>query len=422
MSLSPEIKSFLQDEALERFLRYVKVYTTSDESQAGQKTPSSERQFDLQRILEKELQELGLQDIELDEHCYLYATLPASPGTNGTPIGLVAHVDTSGAVSGENVKPFLRENYNGEPLTFPDDPELKVTLEDAPELKQFIGDTIISASGKTLLSADDKAGIAEIMAAVAAFQKFPELKHCEIRVCFTPDEEIGMGTAKITKEKLPTYCYTLDGGEPGELEAECFDAWGAEIKFQGISVHPGFAKNKMINAASTAARFLAAMPDYETPEHTELREGFFHVTSISGSEEEATVKMIVRDFEEPKNQKRMDYLTKLGEYFEVRYPGLKLTIDFKHQYQNMWVVMEKHPESVELAKKAMEMAGVEVEQKAIRGGTDGSKLSLMGHPTPNLFAGGMLFHSRKEWIAKSSLQKAAETAVHLAALWAEKKV
>ncbi|HDH58086.1 MAG TPA: peptidase T, partial [Bacteroidetes bacterium] len=270
------------------------------------------------------------------------------------------------------------------------------------------------------LGADDKAGIAEIMAALAAFRKFPELKHGEIRICFTPDEEIGMGTAKINTDKLPTYCYTMDGGEPGELEAECFDAWGATIKIQGISVHPGFAKNKMINAATVAARFLAAMPEHETPEHTELREGFFHVTSLSGTEESAEIKMIIRDFDVKINEKRMNYLRKLQEYFEVRYPGLKINIEFKHQYENMWVVMEKHPESVELAKKAMEMAGITVHQKAIRGGTDGSRLSLMGHPTPNVFAGGMLFHSRKEWIAKSSLQKAAETIVHLAALWAEK--
>ncbi len=418
MSLSNEIKSFLQEEALTRFLRYVKVHTTSDETTGTH--PSTERQFDLARLLEGELKELGLENVELDEYCYLYATLPASPGAGRTPIGLVAHVDTSAAVSGENVKPFFRENYDGSPLTFPDDPELKVTLDDSPELKDFVGDTIISASGQTLLGADDKAGIAEIMAALAAFRKFPELKHGEIRICFTPDEEIGMGTAKINTDKLPTYCYTMDGGEPGELEAECFDAWGATIKIQGISVHPGFAKNKMINAATVAARFLAAMPEHETPEHTELREGFFHVTSLSGTEESAEIKMIIRDFDVKINEKRMNYLRKLQEYFEVRYPGLKINIEFKHQYENMWVVMEKHPESVELAKKAMEMAGITVHQKAIRGGTDGSRLSLMGHPTPNVFAGGMLFHSRKEWIAKSSLQKAAETIVHLAALWAEK--
>ncbi len=421
MSLSQEIKDFLQEESLTRFLRYVKIYTVSDESKAGT-TPSSERQFDLGKILEKECQELGLKDIELDKHCYLYATLPASASTNGTTFGLVAHMDTSSAVPSENVKPHFHENYDGTALTFPDDPELKVTPEECPELLKFVGDTIITASGQTLLSADDKAGIAEIMATVAALIKFPELKHPEIRIIFTPDEEIGMGTAQINTDKLPKYCYTLDGGEPGELEAECFDAWGAEIKFKGISVHPGFAKNKMINAATTAARFLAAMPDFETPEHTEEREGFFHVTSISGSEEEALIKMIVRDFEVPKNEARMEYLKKLGEYFEARYKGLKVEIEFKHQYQNMWVVMEQYPDSIELAKKAIEMAGVKVEQKAIRGGTDGSNLSLMCYPTLHVFAGGMRFHSREEWIAKSALLNAAETAVHLAGLWAEKKV
>ena len=420
MAISKEIASFLESEALTRFLRYVKVHTTSQDETG--KHPSTERQFDLAKMLEVELNELGLKKVELDEHCYLYATLPPSSGAGGTPIGLVAHVDTSPAVSGENVKPISRENYDGTPLKFPDDPDLQVTLEDSPQLKNFIGDDIITASGQTLLGADDKAGIAEIMAALAAFQKFPELKHGEIRICFTPDEEIGMGTAKITLEKLPKYCYTMDGGEPGELEAECFDAWSATVNIKGISVHPGFAKNKMINAATVAARFLASLPESETPEHTELREGFFHVTNLSGTEEEAQVKMIIRDFDRANNERRMDHLRKLKEYFEYRHPGLKIELELKHQYENMWVVMEKYPESVELAHKAMEEAGLAVKQKAIRGGTDGSKLSLMGHPTPNIFAGGMLFHSRKEWIARSALRQAAETIVNLAALWTDKKI
>jgi len=419
MALSEEIRSFLQNEAVTRFLRYVKVHTTSDESTGT--TPSTQRQFDLGRMLEAEIRELGLKDVLLDEFCYLYATLPASRGVKGMPIGFLSHLDTSPAVGGENVKPIFHENYDGSSLTFPDDPQFKVTVDDSPELKDCIGDSIITASGTTLLGADDKAGIAEIMAALAAFQKFPDLKHGEIRICFTPDEEVGMGTAKINVDKLPKYCYTVDGGEPGEIEAECFDAWGATITFKGISVHPGYAKNKMINAATVCARFLAAMPEYETPEHTELREGFFHITGISGSEEEATAKMIIRDFQVPNNERRMDHLRKLKEYFEFRYPGLKIELELKHQYENMWTVMEKHPESVELARKALEAAGLPVKLKAIRGGTDGSRLSLMGHPTPNLFAGGMLFHSRKEWIARSSLRKAAETIVHLAGLWAERK-
>ena len=419
MALSKEIQGFLQNEALTRFLRYVKVYTTSDESTGT--TPSSARQFDLGKIIEAELKELGLKDVVLDEFCYLYATLPASKGVQGSPIGFLSHLDTSPAVSGEHVKPIFHEKYDGSPINFPDDLDLKLTVQDSPELKHCIGDTIITASGTTLLSADDKAGIAEIMAALAALIKFPELKHGEIRICFTPDEEVGMGTAKINLDKLPKYCYTIDGGEPGEIEAECFDAWGATITFKGISVHPGFAKDKMINAATVCARFLATMPEYETPEHTELREGFFHITGISGSEEEATAKMIIRDFLVPNNERRMDYLRKLKDYFEFKHPGLKIDIEFKHQYENMWTVMEKHPQSVELAKKAIEMVGLPIRPRAIRGGTDGSRLSVLGHPTPNIFDGGMLFHSRKEWIAKSSLQKAAETIVHLAGLWSGNK-
>ncbi|RJP73352.1 MAG: peptidase T [Candidatus Zixiibacteriota bacterium] len=415
MPLSDEIKSFLQDQALTRFLRYVQVYTTSDETVNA--TPTSQRQFDLGRMLEAELRELGARDILLDEHCYLYATLPASPGVSGQAIGFLAHLDTSPAVSGENVKPHIRP-FDGQALRFPDDPNLVVTAEESPELKHCTGQEVITGSGTTLLGADDKAGIAEIMAAMAAMVKFPELKHPEIRVCFTPDEEVGMGTAKISLEKLPTFCYTVDGGEPGELEAECFDAWGATLTFKGISVHPGYAKNKMVNAAEVLGRFVGAMPEYETPERTELREGFFHITGISGGEEEATLKMIIRDFQVPNNERRMEHLRKLADYFEFRYPGLKIERDFKHQYENMWVVMEKHPDSIEKARAAMEEAGIPVKMKAIRGGTDGSRLSLMGHPTPNLFAGGMLFHSRKEWICKSSLRQAAETIVLLAGKWA----
>jgi tripeptide aminopeptidase len=418
MALPDKITSFLDKEVLDRFLRYVQVYTTSDETTGTY--PSTQRQFDLGRMLEKECKELGLKDVTLDEHCYLYATLPASAGVKTETIGLVAHVDTSPAVSGENVKPYLRANYDGSALTFPDDPNLQVTTQDSPELKEFVGDTIITGSGTTLLGADDKAGVAEIMTAVAAMIKFQELKHGEIRICFTPDEEIGQGTDKITLAKLPKFNYTMDGGEPGELEAECFDAWGATITFKGVSVHPGYAKNKMVNAATVLARFLAALPEWETPEHTELREGFFHITGISGTEEEATAKMIIRDFVVPKNEHRMDHLRRLKEMFEFKHPGLKINLEFKHQYENMWTVMEKFPESVNLARQAMEAAGIPVKYKAIRGGTDGARLSLMGHPTPNIFAGGMLFHSRKEWVAKSSLTKAATVIVLLAEQWTKK--
>lgn len=419
MALRPEILDFLQKESSERFLRYVKIYTTSDDEKAGI-TPSTERQFDLGKILKNELIELGLENVELDSHCYVYAALPANVPTSKTPIGFIAHIDTSGAVSGENVKPLIHKRYDGSIISLPCVPPVVIDPAELPHLAASVGENVITSSGDTLLGADDKAGIAEIMAALAAFKKFPELKHCAIKVCFTPDEEIGMGTAKITTEKLGKVCYTLDGGEPGELESECFDAYFAGITFNGINVHPGFAKNKMVNAVNIAGRYLNELPEYEAPEHTEKREGFYHPMEINGSVEKCTLKMIIRDFVEKNNLKRIEYLRELNKAFETRYPGLKIDMEIKHQYQNMVEVLNSHPEVMKLAEQAIEMTGIPVIKQSIRGGTDGSKLCQMGIPTPNIFAGGMLFHSRKEFIVESSLRKAAETVVHLAGLWADK--
>ena len=418
MSLSPEIRDFLQKEAKERFLRYVKINTTSDDEKAGT-TPSTQIQFDLAKILKSELEDLGLDKIELDEYCYIYAALPANVKTNKTPIGFVAHMDTSNAVSGENVTPVIHENYDGSVITLPKDNSVKIDPAELPHLRDSVGENVITSSGDTLLAADDKAGIAEIMAAMAAFKKFPELKHGEVRVCFTPDEEIGMGTAKIDTTKMGKYCYTLDGSEPGEMENECFDAYFAGITFNGINVHPGFAKDKMVNAVNIAGRYLNDLPEYESPEHTEGREGFYHPMEIGGNVEKCTLKMIIRDFEEPKNLKRIDYLKELNKAYETRYPGLKIEMEIKHQYQNMVEVLNQYPQVLELAEKAITEAGMKVLKHSIRGGTDGSKLCQMGVPTPNIFAGGMLFHSKKEFIVESSLRKAAETVVHLAALWAD---
>ena len=419
MSLKQEIKDLLQKESLERFLRYVKVYTTSDDEKAGT-TPSSDRQFDLAKILKAELDELGLQDVELDEYCYVYATLPANVPGSSTPVGFIAHIDTSSAVPGDNVTPIIHKNYDGSVISLPKDPGVTIDPADVPHLMESIGENIITASGDTLLSADDKSGIAEIMAALAAFKQFPELKHGEIRVCFTPDEEIGMGTAQIRTEKLGKFCYTLDGSEPGELENECFDAYFAGLTFNGINVHPGFAKNKMVNALRIAGHYISNLPEHESPEHTELREGFYHPLEINGNEEKCTVKMIIRDFEEKNNLQRIEYLKQLNKTFEARYPGLTIDLEIKHQYQNMVEVLLAHPEVMDLAEKAIENAGIPVLKRSIRGGTDGSKLCQMGVPTPNLFAGGMLFHSKREFIVESSLRKAAETIVHLAELWSEK--
>jgi tripeptide aminopeptidase len=414
--LSEEIKEFLHKEALNRFLRYVQVWTTSDEH--SNSNPSTQNQFALGKILASELMELNLENVIHDEYGYVYGNLPASTGLEEVKqIGLIAHIDTSQAVSGKNVKPVIHKNYNGGVIEFASNPDIKLTTEDSPSLLEYIGLDIVTSEGDTLLGADDKAGIAEIMATCAAWKKFTELKHGPVIICFTPDEEVGRGTLKINKERLPDFCYTLDGSEMGELEFECFDAWKAKIRFTGLSVHPGYAKNLLINAIHIASRYLSEIPDYESPEHTEEREGFYYLSELSGKVEEANAILTIRDYEEKNNQKRMEYLQKLGELYEFQYPGLKVNIEFLHQYKNMRPFIETKQEVVNLAKKAIEMAGLEVKTHAIRGGTDGSKLSEMGKPTPNIFSGGLLFHSRKEYIPTLALQKASEVLICLAELW-----
>ena len=414
--VSEEIKEFLHKEALNRFLRYVQIWTTSDEH--SQSNPSSQNQFDLGKILASELMELNLENVAHDEYGYVYGNLPASTGLEEVkPIGLIAHIDTSPAVNGKNVKPVIHKNYDGSPIEFASNPDIKLTIDDSPILLKYVGLDIVTSEGDTLLGADDKAGIAEIMATCAAWKKFSELKHGPVIICFTPDEEVGRGTSKINIERLPDFCYTLDGSEMGELESECFDAWKAAIKFTGLSVHPGYAKNLLINAIHIASRYLSEIPDYESPEHTEEKEGFYYLSELSGNVEEANAILTIRDFEEKNNQKRMEYLQKLGELYEFQYPGLKVNIEFLHQYKNMRRFIETKQEVVDLAKEAIEMAGLDIKIHAIRGGTDGSKLSEMGKPTPNIFSGGLLFHSRKEHIPTLALQKASEVLIYLAELW-----
>ncbi len=414
--LSEVIKEFLHEEALNRFLRYVQIWTTSDEH--SNSNPSSQNQFDLGKILASELMELNLENVVHDEYGYVYGDLPASTGLEDVKtIGLIAHIDTSPAVSGKNVKPVIHKNYDGSAIEFASNPDIKLTTEDSPKLMEYIGLDIVTSEGDTLLGADDKAGIAEIMATCAAWKKYSELKHGSIIICFTPDEEVGRGTSKINRERLPDFCYTLDGSEMGELEFECFDAWKATIKFTGLSVHPGYAKNLLINAIHIASRYLSEIPDYESPEHTEEREGFYYLSELSGNVEEANAKVTIRDYREKNNQKRMDYLQQLGELYEFQYPGLKVNIEFLHQYKNMLRFIENKQMVVDLAKKAIEMAELDIKILAIRGGTDGSKLSEMGIPTPNIFSGGLLFHSRKEYIPTLALQKAAEVLIYLAELW-----
>ncbi len=414
--ITDEIRSFYTEDVKERFLRYVQIYTTSDEENPG--TPSTECQWDMLRLLEKELRELGLSDVHMSEYGYVYGILSASDGVSSPAIGLYAHVDTSPDQPGDNVKPRILEKWDGSAITYPEDPEMTLTIEDCPELADFIGEDIITASGRTLLGADDKAGVAEIIAAVKTMKHF-DLPHGEIRLCFTPDEEIGRGTVKINEDWLPRFGYTLDGGYPGELEGECFDAWRADVIFKGVGVHPGFAKDKMVNAIAIAARYIAALPEWQTPEHTEKMEGFYHVVGMEGDFENAKATMIIRDFEEQLNKGRIDFLKSLKATFEKKYPGLSIDVNIAHQYQNMRDIIAETPEVMDIADAAMRDAGITPLRKSIRGGTDGARLTQLGHPTPNIFAGGLMFHSRREWVAVSAMTKAVETVLHLSKRWSE---
>jgi tripeptide aminopeptidase len=414
--ISKEIQEFLLKRSLGNFLRYVKVWTTSSEDSST--FPSTKNQFKLGSMLKKELEDLGLENIVHDEYGYVYAFLRASNGLEKVErIGFIAHLDTSPAVSGQNVKPVIHRNYDGSEIKFASNDEISLSINDSIHLENYIGLDIITSEGDTLLGADDKAGIAEIMAACAAWIKYPELKHGPLIICFTPDEEVGKGTYMIDKNKLPRVCYTIDGSEMGELEFECFDAWKAFIEFKGLSVHPGDAKDLMLNAIHIASRFLSEISEKESPEHTEQREGFYHLGELKGKVEKAEAKLIIRDFDLINNKKRMKYLQILKDLYELRYPGIRIKLNFEHQYQNMLSYIEKDKRVIDMAKKAIEMADLEVQVHPIRGGTDGSRLSEMGIPTPNIFTGGLLFHSKKEYIPTKALQKATEVIINLAYLW-----
>ncbi len=418
ISISKEIQDFLLNDALERFLRYVRIWTTSDEKSAS--FPSTNNQFEFGKLLLEELKQINIKNVIHDKSGHIYAHLPPSKGFEKVKtIGLIAHLDTSSSISGKDVKPVIHKNFDGTEIKFAQDDELSLTINDSPQLEEYIGLDIITSQGDTLLGADDKAGIAEIMAAYAAWNKFSELKHGPIVICFFPDEEIGKGLFKVKKKQLPEICYTIDGSEMGTLETECFDAWLVGIKFKGLNVHPGYAKNLMINAIRIACRFLSELPEMESPEHTEEREGFYHLMNLQGNEEKAKANLLIRDFELKNNQRRMDYLKNLKSSYEIRYSGIKINLSFLHQYENMYIHLVKEQKIVDLAKKAIELAGLEVKIHSIRGGTDGAQLCAKGIPTPNIFAGGLLFHSRKEYIPTLALQKAAEVIIYLAELWIE---
>ena len=401
---------------VERFLRYVKYDTQSDEESTS--FPSTEKQKNLSKDLAKELKELGLGDAHMDENGYVMATLPSNTDKNIPVIGFIAHVDTSPAVSGANVNPVINKNYPGGDIRLKNN-EVVIKESENPDLKNMVGFDIITADGTTLLGADNKAGVAEIVDAVNYLLSHPEVKHGTIKVCFTPDEEVGRGTEKFDVKKFGAeYAYTVDGQSRGEVETETFSADAVTVKFLGKNIHPGYAKGIMINSMKVASSFVASLPkDKLSPETTEKREGYFHPTSLNGNEELTTVKFIIRDFETQKLKEYEDILKNLADETVKKFPGSKMEFEVMEQYRNMKEILDKHPQVEKNAIKAMENLGIKPIMNPIRGGTDGSRLSFMGLPCPNIFAGEHSFHSKEEWVAVQDMETAVKVIVEIAKIW-----
>ncbi len=405
---------------VDRFLNYVKYDTQSDEDSTT--FPSTEKQLVLSKDLVTELKKIGLVDAYLDEYGYVIATLPSNSNKNVPVIGFISHVDTSPAVTGLNVNPVIHKNYQGGNIVLPNDPTQVIEMDKNPQLKNMIGFDIITTDGTTLLGADNKAGVAEIVDAMNYLITHTEVKHGTIKVCFTPDEEVGRGTEKFNVEKFGAkYAYTVDGSTRGEIESETFSADGVAVKFIGKNIHPGYAKGKMINSMKIAARFLDSLPkDKLAPEVTEKREGFVHCTNLNGNEEMTTVKFIIRDFETEKLKEYEEFLRDLAHKAVAQFPEAKMEFEIKEQYRNMKYILQNHPHVVDYAVEAMKRLNIEPIQSPIRGGTDGSRLSYMGLPTPNIFAGEQSFHSQLEWIAIQDMQMAVKNIVTLIQVWEEK--
>lgn len=406
--------------AVERFLKYVKIETTSDED--SKTFPSDPKQLELSKLLVEELKEIGMQDVEMDEYGYVMATLPSNSSKDVPVIGFIAHVDTSPAVSGKNVNPVIHKNYQGGDIILPKDTSKVISPKENPELKDMISFDIITSDGTTLLGADDKAGIAEIIDAMNYLITHPEIKHGTIRVCFTPDEEVGRGTEKFDVKKFGAkYAYTVDGGTRGEVEIETFSADAVVIKFNGRNVHPGYAKGKMINSIKIAAKFLELLPkDSLSPETTEKREGYVHPTSINGNETQTTIKFIIRDFYAEKLKEYEELLKDLCNKAITYFPGSSFDFEVIEQYRNMKYILDQHPQVEAYAIEALERLGIKPIKSFIRGGTDGSRLCYMGLPTPNLFAGGHNFHAYTEFVAVQDIEAAVKMIVALAQIWEEK--
>lgn len=404
----------------DRFLRYVQIDTQSNPQSSG--FPTTEKQKDLSKLLAEELKKTGLADAHMDEWGYVYATIPSNTSKKVPVLCFCAHVDTAPDCSGTGVKPIVHKNYRGEDIVLPDDTTQVLRMTEYPYLQKKIGEDIITASGTTLLGSDDKAGVAIIMDMANYLVKHPEIKHGEIKILFTPDEEVGKGTAKVDIKKLNAdFGYTLDGGDAGSLEDETFSADGVQLIIHGVIAHPGYAKGKMINAMKIAGHILDALPkDRLSPESTEGKRGFIHPVSIQGIAEKCTIEFIIRDFETPGLKKKEDFLRTLVEETLRIHPNASFEFIITEQYRNMKEVLNVHPQVVEYAKIAIERTGLEIKQESIRGGTDGSRLSFMGLPCPNLFTGMQGIHSKLEHISIQDMNRAVEMLVHLVQVWEEK--
>jgi tripeptide aminopeptidase len=404
---------------VDRFLKYVKYDTQSDEE--SESFPSTGKQKILSGTLAKELKDIGLKDAHMDEWGYVMASLPSNSNKNVPAVAFISHVDTSPAVTGKDVNPLIHKNYQGGDIKLPKG-NVVIKAAENPDIADMKGFDIITADGTTLLGADNKAGVAEIMDAVNYFLSHPEVKHGPIKICFTPDEETGRGTEKINLKKLDAkYAYTIDGQTRGEVESETFSADMVIIKFIGKNIHPGYAKGIMINSLKVASHFIDSLPkDKLSPETTEKREGYFHPTNFNGNEELTTLKFIIRDFETPKLKEYENILKELAEKTIKAFPGAKFEFEVIEQYRNMKEILDKHPEVVNYAVDIMKRLNLKPIMQPIRGGTDGSKLSFMGLPTPNLFAGEHAYHSKEEWVAVQDMELAVQVIIELAQYWEEK--
>ena len=404
------------EKLLDKFLRYVAVETTSDEESETQ--PSAAKELDLLRMLRDELQKMGIK-AELDEYGYVMATIPANTRKKIPTIGFIAHVDTAPDASGKGIKPQIIPNWDGKDIVLNKKKNIVLRTSEFPEMLQYKGQTMITTDGTTLLGADDKAGVAEIMYATQYLMEHPEFKHGEIKIGFTPDEEIGRGVVKFDVKKFGAqYAYTMDGGEIGELEYENFNAAGAKIHIQGSNIHPGYGKDKMVNAMLIGMELNAMLPEEQKPRYTQDYEGFFHLTAFNGTVEEATMNYIIRDHDRTKFEEKKALMTAIVKFLNQKY-GKVVKLELKHQYYNMRQEVEPHFFIVEKAIKAMEMAGVKPKVQPIRGGTDGANLSFMGLPCPNIFAGGHNFHGKLEYVPLESMEKAAEVILNIIKLFTE---